>query len=409
MNQADRHRRHGRVLAAGTLALVATGSLSQSATPTHMSESLRETIDNVVVIGGTDPAEQQITGTYEEVTPGLYGGISQGAALGSPSMEVGPVTVSFPIPVLTLPGAIAGGISGKAKRELQEFRDALAEELAGVADQPLNNGRLALGVYRNLDRLPAPEAGLLAESTPVPEDADAVLYANIDNVSIDVADGDAILTTSASLSLRNRSDGSRLYSRVFAYQDRAALTSWTANDNALFRDYANFALHYLGREMAAESFGRIELHHTLHPRESGSLRLARKSEWQADSKSRTPTLAWELEMSRVQTYGPWAEAIDDGDITYDVEIYDSKRLVYAGTGVPESSHVVGVRLEPCRTYRWSVRPAYRVDDGVRFGEWMRMPASGKRGAGLEMSGRNAARGPAYTEDFASLSIDCRAD
>jgi hypothetical protein len=409
MYQTLRHQVMRRAIAAGTLlTVIATGACAQPVPPGHMAETLRSAIARVVVIGGREPAEKEITGTYEETTPGLYGGIGRGAALGSPSMEIGPVNVSFPIPVLTLPGAIAGGISGKAKRELQEFRDALAEELAGAANQPLNNERLALGVYRNLERLPEPEPELYAESTPLPADADAVLYVSIDTVTIDIADEDAILTTTASLSLRNRSDGSKLYGRLAAYQDRAALTDWTANDNALFRDYANFALHYLGREIAAETFDGIELRHTLRPAGSASLKLAGADEWQGQSRSLTPALAWKLELLGGDSYGAWTEAIDETTTFYDVEIYDTKRLVYSGNDIPDPAHAVAATLEPCKTYRWSVRPVYRLDGAVRLGEWMRKPASGKRGAGLEMSGRNAAKAPAYVEDFATLTIDCRA-
>ncbi len=96
--------------------------------PTHMEESLRTSMTNVVVVGGASPIDQEITGSYEELTPGLYGGISSGAAVGNQSVQAGPVSINIPISILTLPGALFGGISGKAKEQIQDFRDAMTDE-----------------------------------------------------------------------------------------------------------------------------------------------------------------------------------------------------------------------------------------------------------------------------------------
>ncbi|MDX1500512.1 MAG: hypothetical protein R3176_11470 [Woeseiaceae bacterium] len=373
-----------------------------------MDESLRNSIDKVIVVGGLDPADSEVSGTYEEMTPGLYGGINRGAAIGRPSMEIGPVNVNFPIPILTLPGAIVGGISGKAKREMQEFRDALTEELASQANQPLNNSRLALGVFRNLDPLPGLEAGLFAESTPVPEDADAILFVNIDSIGIEVDGDDAILTTTASLSVNRRDDNSRLYERVVSYQDRAALTAWTDNDNALFRDYANFALHFLGREIAAESFERVALPVDLTPRQSDTLKLERHSEWRGTSKSKSPMLRWNVAPRGEAETGLAGQLPDTAQLAYDVEIYDERRIVYSVSGVQGSEHRPGIALEPCRTYFWSVRPSYRLPGGTRYGHWMRAASAGSRTSAADIVGRDAARAPAYVQDFARLAIDCRA-
>ncbi len=105
-----------------------SSSIRQSETPdshTHMSEALRSEIKKVVVLPGPSPANQAITGTYEKDTPGLIGGIDAGRRAGTISKEVGGVNVNIPFPILTIPGAIVGGISGASKREIQEFRDVL--------------------------------------------------------------------------------------------------------------------------------------------------------------------------------------------------------------------------------------------------------------------------------------------
>ncbi len=372
-----------------------------------MSESLRTSMTNVVVVGGASPVDQEITGSYEKVTPGLYGGISSGAAAGSPSVQAGPVTVNIPISILTLPGAIFGGISGKAKEEIQDFRDAMTEDLAQANNRTLINDGLALDVFRDLQRLPELESKLFAASTPIPEDSDAVLYVSIDDITIDVQKKEAILTAAASLSLESVSTGEKLYSSTIRYQDRASLEDWTENENALWHDFANFARHYLGREIAADSFARIELQHELRPLASDDVELERKNNWQGSTNSATPTLAWELKLLGDDAYGTWTDAINATNTFYDVEIYDAHRMVYEMKQISETQHTLVYELDPCQTYRWSVRPTYYIGDDIRIGEWMQhTPATGT-GIDKGIVGKDAAAAPAYTQNFAALEFDCR--
>jgi hypothetical protein len=141
-----------------------------------MSDKLRDEVENVVVVASYKPAEESITGSYEESTPGLIGGINEGAELSTVDAEIGGVNVSFPVPILALPGAVYGGISGTMKREIQEFRDELTEELANAQMHPLTNTSLALDVHHNLTGLPQHSTKLIASSVKVPEETDAILY-----------------------------------------------------------------------------------------------------------------------------------------------------------------------------------------------------------------------------------------
>lgn len=370
---------------------------------THMAESIRASIDKVVVVAGTDPTNQEIQGTYEDATLGVYGGIAKGSQLGNPTTQIGGVTVGFPIPVLQLPGAIVGGIAGKAQREAQEFRDELTEELAQATGQPLTNDGLALDVFRSLQRLPGLESKLFAATTPVPEDADATLYASITGVSI-VVDGDeAVLTTTAGITLKRNGDDTNLYQRTVTYEDHATLRDWNRDDKRLWHDYANYARHYLGRELSAEAFDRVRLTHTLRPKSSKNVKVSRKNQWQVASRSKAPVLAWESEFEGGDAYGPAYAALDEATISYDVEVYDDRRLVYAQDQVPDPMHQLVYELQDCKEYRWSVRPVYQVNDRIKFGDWMRSAPTAVSG----IVGRGAVNGPAYTQDFATLEIDCR--
>ncbi len=73
--------------------------------------------------------------------------------------------------------------------------------------------------------------------------------------------------------------------------------------------------------------------------------------------------------------------------------------------MPGPKHKLGYALEPCQTYRWSVRPVYQFEDGVRFGDWMRA-AAGQQTRGGRI-GVAASEAPAYIYDFATLMIECR--
>ncbi|MGI9247822.1 MAG: hypothetical protein ACR2QI_02330 [Woeseiaceae bacterium] len=372
---------------------------------THMSEAIRSSVKKVVVLPTTSPVDQAVTGSYGKQTKGLIDGGIAGSEIGKgPGTEVGGVSMRIPIPILTLPGALIGGISGATKREIQEFRDRLADDLAEGADLPVANDALASDVFWGLRRLPNLDSKVFALTTPIPEDTDAILYVSLKGVTINVEGKEAIITTSANATLRRLSDGEYLYEDDVEYQDRDTLSNWTENENALWRDYANFARHYIGREISAEVFDRVELRHELLPRKTDTVSRVKKNDWQGVSRSLTPTLAWELTMLGGNSYGVWANTIDEANISYDVEIYDTHRLVYSAKHVREPRHTIAEELEACKTYRWSVRPAYHVGNDIKFGEWMRF--SSDTHTGKANVGRKASEAPAYIQDFASLNIKC---
>ena len=64
--------------------LLLPGMASAQEEPTHMSESLRTSVSNVVVVGGASPIDQEITGSYEKATPGLAGGIGRWSGCRNP-------------------------------------------------------------------------------------------------------------------------------------------------------------------------------------------------------------------------------------------------------------------------------------------------------------------------------------
>ena len=367
-----------------------------------MSEQHRKVVKKVVVLPGRSPASGSVTGSYEKQTDGVLDGIGKGSEIGVLRKDVTGIPVDIPIPILTIPGAIFGGLSGGIKRQIQDMRDAMTEELAESAESPLSNDALATDVFWRLRDVHGVNPKVLALTTPIPEDTDAVLYVSFSDASINVDGKIATITFTATATLRRYADGQYLYENQIFYEDTDTLENWTENDNAAWRNYANYARHYVGREIVAELFERTLVRQELRPLATDTVSPVKKQEWQGVTKSKTPTLAWQLTLDGSDEQVAWARDFNTDNIVYDLEIYDTDQLVYAAKKISGSQHTVAVELPDCKTYRWSVRPSYTIDGDVRFGEWMRSNPDSANG-NVGNAGSEAA---AYIYDFAALQIKC---
>lgn len=367
-----------------------------------MAEDHRRAVKKIVVLPGASPASGAVTGSYQKQTDGLLDGIDRGGEIGVFRKDIGGIPISFPIPILTVPGMIFGGLSGTIKRQIQDFRDALTDDLAASAESPLSNDALATDVFWRLRDVSGLSPKVFALTTPIPEDTDAILYVSFSDSSIEVDGKVATISFTATATLRRFSDGQYLYENQVHYQDTDTLSNWTEDENAAWRDYANYARHYLGREIVAELFERVAVQQVLLPEESETVSRVKKDRWRGVTRSLTPTLAWDLSLADNGQQVAWAKTIGETDISYDVEIYDMHQLVYSAKKVAGQQHRVDIELEDCKTYRWSVRPSYQVDGAERYGEWMRSNPDAANGN----VGKAAAAAAAYIYDFASLEIKC---
>lgn len=394
----------GLVAAAMAVMLLFSGlALSDSAQPvTHMSDELRDSISRIVILPIPGQSDEAITGTYGEDTRGLYGGIAKGAEIGHVPVEVGQVPINIPIPVLREIGMIVGGITGSMERWTQDLRDQMTDDLASEVEQPLSNIALATDVFWGLREIQSVDPKLFAVTTPIPPDTEAILYINLDEVTLNIQKDEAIVSTVATARLQSQADGATLYRTTASYSDRDQLKKWANNDYALWDEYREFARHYLGRELIAELYARIEVDHTMEPVYRGSdIKPDKKDPWHGKTKLVSPTLVWSYDVAD-EVKGE----IDESKILWEVEIYDSQRPVYQAQRVTSTEFKLGAPLEPCKTYRWSVRPAYARDDGTKYGEWMRKASATAKGNGNV--GRAISEAHAYTQDFASFEVDCRA-
>ena len=383
----------------------------QPATPakepaTHMSEELRASVSKIVILASPGASSENVTGSYNKETPGLLGGMADGSQIGTIPVEVGPVPVGIPIPILREIGMIFGAISGGTKAEIQDFRDRMTEDLRDAVDQPLTNDSLANDVFWGLKNVSTLEPKIYALTTPVPEDTEAILYVSLTGLVINVQEDEAIIEIAATARLERRSDNSTIYRKEVTYQDQDTLSNWTDNDTQLWREYRNFARHYLGREISAELFERVALNDELAPKKTDSLKPVKKDKWRAKTKVRNPTLAWDFKIIDAADTEEWEKQIDPATITWDLEIYDRQRPVYSATRISGMSHAITTQLEACNSYYWTVRPSFIVDGVRRNGEWMRLASVGVTGNGN--IGRKISEAHAYIQDFATFEVDCRA-
>ncbi len=368
--------------------------------PTHMPDQLRATVSKIVILPISGDAQESVTGTYEKKTDGLAGGMTKGSGIGTIPVEVGHVPINIPIPLLREIGMLVGGITGSAQRQVQELRDRLTDDLSDAVEQPLTNSALATDVFWGLRDTNAVDPKLFAVTTPIPESTDAILYISIDELTLNVQKKEAIITTSATARLERLSDRTTLYRIEVNYEDRDTLSSWLKNDSALWHQYRVFARHYIGREISAELYGRVGLPADVRPVATTTTESVKEDDWQGRSKSQTPTLAWQVDWT-----GDAAGAAEGANILWDVEIYDASRPVYSAKQVPGLQHTVTAPLEPCKTYRWSVRPTYHKAGSQSKGWWMRAGSTTSDNNGN--AGRDVSEAHAYIQDFPSLEVKCR--
>ena len=366
-----------------------------------MSDELRQSVSKVVIYASAGGSGETVKGTYGRETDGFVGGMAEGSGIGTIPVEVGGIPVGIPIPILREIGMLAGAFKGGYEEQLQEFRDKMTDDLRDATDQPLSNDSLANDVFWGLRKVPGVEPKILDPELEAPQGTDAILYVALTDFSINVQEEEAVIETVATARLVNASDGAALYRAQVSYQDRDTLSNWTDDDTALWREYRNFARHYIGREIAAVLYERVPLDGELAPTGSANIKVDKNNDWLAETRSLQPTLAWDFALSEAG-----AAAVNAADIAWDLEIYDANRPVYSATQVRGNSHVLNVPLETCKTYRWSVRPSYPVNNVRKYGAWMRNTPVGNEGNGN--IGRAASDAHAYIQDFAALEVHCKA-
>jgi len=173
----------------------------------------------------------------------------------------------------------------------------------------------------------------------------------------------------------------------------------TEDDNAIWNDFVDKARRLFVRRISEDFFEKIELRHVLRPAYTDSFSgRAEQDLSSARVNTLTPTLAWELIVFGSDQDGEWPGQLDAAEAVFDLEIYEGDRPVYFADNIPATQHLVQQELEPCKRYRWSVRPAYLIDGKSRSGDWMmNKPGLGALGSPVP---------PDAPETFPSISTPC---
>lgn len=332
--------------------------------PRTMQGTLAD-IRTVAVRPGTEKPTLDIRGDYGRPTATAGEGAASGFAEATGEI-FGELMFEDPRMILMAPiilplAAIAGAISAKVQQQIQELRDDLTVELAEDVERPSANLVLAEVLQSNMDRVPHVESTLVAAGEPRPDSVDAVLETRVADIVVNVQGDNATITTTATATLIDR-DGGRLFHNSYRYSVRDDLSHWARNDNALLRDYGIGARQYFARRISDEFFGKVYLRNVLRTVSTGAKGI----------------LSWELILLGEDEKSAWANAINESDARYDLEIYDGSQLAYSAYDIAGTSHEIPEDLQPCKKYNWTVRPIYFFEGTARAGEWLAHESATRR-------------------------------
>ena len=347
-------------------------------TSSHMSEEHRAAIRTVLVRPSDRQPVVHVDGDYLKETPSVGEGAATGAGAGfaatgelitedARGILIAPIVLPFAVVL----GSITGAAAAKIQQEIQEHRDELTAEITEGSNRPLPAEVLAVALSSRLEGFSGVRASIAAGDGTNMDNIDAFLDVGVTSLTILVTKGNATMTTNVSVALRNTKDNSLVFGGGYSFSQKDSLRNWAADDYENWAQYLESAKRNISREISADMFERILLRHVLRPVATETLPSISRGNWNANARSQTPTLAWELFLLGGDSYGEWVERIDKNDVLFDLEIFDGATLAYAASGISEDYHEVQRPLENCKNYSWSVRPVYHVDGKSRAGEWMR--------------------------------------
>jgi hypothetical protein len=323
-------------------------------------------VRSVAVSPGTDRPILDIRGDYLRSTP--TAGEAAASSVGEATGEIfGEMMMEDPRVILLAPVilplvAIFAAASARVQQQIQEFRDELTADLAEEIDRPSPNIELASVLHTNMHRVPHVESTLLTADEPVPDNVDAILLIKLSDLDINVQGDNATFRTTAVATLTDREHGGVLFRRSYEYSVHDDIGRWARNDNELLRDYGVGARQYFARQVSDEFFGKVYLRHVLRPVKPGSKGV----------------LGWELVLLGENAESAWANEIKESDARYDLEVFDGSQLVYSAYDIEGTSHEIQEELEPCTSYRWTVRPIYFFEGTARAGEWLAHDSATRR-------------------------------
>jgi len=259
-----------------------------------------------------------------------------------------------------------------------------------VADRPLPSDQLATQLRSYLAMATNIEAAT--------DYSDAALTVSVSHVAVKTDNDDATITTYANGSLSNGDGQQVLYSKEYKYSERDKLRNWTANENEAWGAYVKRARHYIAAEVTADMFETIHVRNVLRPVKTDSF----TGGWSGRAKAQRPTLSWELFLLGGD---PYEFDIVEEEVRFDLRIFEGSRLIYEARQISGTSHTPDIPLPECKDLRWSVRPVYPVDGGLRAGDWMQYRSGFDKFWNNEAVRSNSAT-PDFWQYFPELDTRC---
>ncbi len=335
----------------------------------YMAEDIRASISSISIEAGSLAPTLYVGGDYgaetltagEGAAAGAAGGVlATGEMVGEDPRAI--ILVPIILPVAIVAGSVTGAAAAKIKQQVQKFRDGQTEEMLDDAEFGNPNTELAQNFeesVRAVDDVDVVDA----------DQADALLIVTLKEIGVIVNGNDAEISATAGVLLKDPS-GRVLFMRDVDYWDKDTLSNWTANDNALWKQFTINAHRHIARVASERMFEAVTTRHVLRPTDN---------DWSGMARSKQPVLTWDFVLLGGDSFDD--TDIADNPILFDIEIYDGSRVVYSAQDVAGMSHEVAGDLPRCRTLSWTVRPIFEIGGQKRAGEWMRQANLAERLSG----------------------------
>lgn len=313
---------------------------------------------------------------------GLRAGLESGLILFPPAAAV---LVGGGAVLGTLGGAVVGGFQAASAAEVQCVTAGLA---AALEDARLNE-TLALELQRHLKEFSNVDLPIEEEVTePVDALCPKLLFIEVDGQRLG-DDERTVFVLKATL-LRRKSDGTvRSFGNIEHLLRPRPLAQWCGLGSAGLRQELRAGITELARQMSDLLLVARELDRP-STRECPSWRgLAPVSPpvmtgllgqaLPAAVASLRPELSWEPFPRLVDmASAPLVPAVA-GAVVYDLRVWQfgkagdlDRTLVYARTGLRETSHRIAIDLRPGTRYAWEVRPRFYLEGVRRTLPWSRL-------------------------------------
>ena len=377
--------------------------------PDHLAQQDKRSLGRIAVVAARFQPDYTFdaltTGKGDAAARGALGGVGSCAQASRGGDWVGALIFLICAPIGATVGAISGA-SGAATAEEIEAAKAAAQRGIGALKLQETTLEAALrygkGEGLDLDRLPEgmgpAKQGELPSYAEAKDAADTVIEVSVLSARASTTGRQELrigLGMQARVRVLSTRDGKEIDTlTIRAGSERRTLDEWLAADGQAIRT----AFERGAASIAEQALDEILL--VYHPKqipqqpETGETERVPPYALRAIQPPIRNKTYWG-EGGRRMTYGhlerypldglqpefrwePWPRGFDiflgsgpgqAREVRYDLRIFGAEGVAYERRGLAQAAHRLEQPLNPCRTYRWTVRARFMFNDAPRATEW----------------------------------------